>query len=95
MAIDQKTVRRIARLARISVHDEELPQLEAELNSIFRWIETLNEVDTTGVEPMTSVVKMAMQMRADIVTEGADPDSVLANAPRHEDHFYLVPKVVE
>jgi aspartyl-tRNA(Asn)/glutamyl-tRNA(Gln) amidotransferase subunit C len=95
MSIDQKTVRRIARLARIRVEEADLPRLEGELNSILGWIEMLKEVDTTDVEPMTSVVKMSMKMRDDIVTEGEDPAAVTGNAPRVEDDFYVVPKVVE
>ena len=95
MSIDQDTVRRIARLARIRVEESDLPQLEGELNSILRWIEMLNEVDTTDVEPMTSVVKMSMKMRDDVVTEGGDAEAVTGNAPRVEDDFYVVPKVVE
>jgi aspartyl-tRNA(Asn)/glutamyl-tRNA(Gln) amidotransferase subunit C len=95
MAIDDNTVRRIARLARIRLGDAEVPQLAEELNSILSWIEMLNEVDTTGIEPMTSVVKMKMEFRADVVNDGNIPESVLANAPRSEDNFYLVPKIVE
>lgn len=95
MSIDRKTVRRIARLARIRVTDEEVPKLESELNSIFEWIAKLDEVETSGVEPMTSVVKMKMKTRQDVVSDGAISESVLANAPRSEDDFYIVPKVVE
>lgn len=95
MSVDRRMVRRIARLARIRVSEEDLPRLEGELNSILKWIEMLNEVDTTNVDPMTSVVRMSMKMRDDIVTEGQDPAAVTANAPRIEDDFYVVPKVVE
>jgi aspartyl-tRNA(Asn)/glutamyl-tRNA(Gln) amidotransferase subunit C len=95
MSVDRKMVRRIARLARIQVSEDDLPRLEGELNSILKWIEMLNEVDTTGVEPMTAVVKTTMKMRDDIVTEGGDPAAVTSNAPRLEDNFYVVPKVVE
>jgi aspartyl-tRNA(Asn)/glutamyl-tRNA(Gln) amidotransferase subunit C len=95
MTIDQKTVRRIARLSRIKVSGDDLLRLEGELNSILKWIEMLNEVDTTDVEPMTSIVKMSMKMRDDVVTESTDPAQVTANAPRTEDGFYVVPKVVE
>jgi aspartyl-tRNA(Asn)/glutamyl-tRNA(Gln) amidotransferase subunit C len=95
MSIDQNTVRRIAKLARIKVSDDDLPRLEGELNSILQWIEMLNEVNTTNVEPMTSVVKTSMKMRDDVVTEGSDPAAVTSNAPRIEDNFYVVPKVVE
>ena len=95
MSIDRNMVRRIAKLARIRVSEEDLPRLEGELNSILKWIEMLNEVDTTDVEPMTSVVKMSIKMRDDIVTEGQNPAAVTANAPKTEDNFYVVPKVVE
>jgi aspartyl-tRNA(Asn)/glutamyl-tRNA(Gln) amidotransferase subunit C len=95
MPVDQKTVRRIARLARIRLSDEDVPRLEGELNSILKWIEMLNEVDTAGVEPMTSVVKMSIKMRDDVVTEGYDPLAVTANAPSTDDTFFVVPKVVE
>jgi aspartyl-tRNA(Asn)/glutamyl-tRNA(Gln) amidotransferase subunit C len=95
MPVDRKMVRRIARLARIKVSEDDMPRLEGELNSILQWIGMLNEVDTTGVEPMTSVVKMSMKMRDDLVTDGQDPRAVTANAPKSEDDFYVVPKVVE
>lgn len=95
MTVDRKTVQRIARLARIRVSEEELPRLEAELNSILKWIEMLDEVNTTNVEPLTSMVKMRMKMREDEVTDGASPERVLANAPQTEEQFYLVPKVIE
>lgn len=95
MAVDQATVRHIARLARIAVTDEEASALEAELSAILEWVEQLDEVDTTDVEPMTSVVRMEMKKRPDVVTEGFDAKRVTANAPAREDHFFVVPKVVE
>ena len=95
MPVDRKMVRRIARLARIKVSEEDVPRLEGELNAILKWIEMLNEVDTSNVEPLTSVVKMQMKMREDVVTAGHDPDAVIVNAPRKDDSFYVVPKVVE
>ncbi len=95
MSVDQATVRRIARLARIKLSDEDVPRLEGELNSILKWIEMLNEVDVSGVEPLTSVVEMEMKMRDDVVTDGNMPDNVVANAPATEDHYFMVPKVVE
>ena len=95
MSVDEATVRRVARLARIAVTDEEARRLRGELNGILDWIEQLREVDVEGVEPMTSVVTMAMKKRADVVTEGGDPRRVLANAPMTEKDFFLVPKVVE
>ena len=95
MSIDQATVRHIARLARISVSDEEAKQLEGELSSILTWVEQLEAVDTDGVSPMTSVVDVEMKRRVDSVTDGGIPDDVLANAPETAGGFYSVPKVVE
>jgi aspartyl-tRNA(Asn)/glutamyl-tRNA(Gln) amidotransferase subunit C len=95
MSVDQATVRRIARLARIRVSDEDVPKLEGELNAILHWIEQLNEVDVSAVEPLTSVVAMKMKMREDEVTDGGYPADIVKNAPRHEDHFFMVPKVIE
>jgi aspartyl-tRNA(Asn)/glutamyl-tRNA(Gln) amidotransferase subunit C len=95
MAIDAATVRKGARLARIAQPEEGVEQLARELSGIMSWIEQLGEVDTDGVEPMTSAVHVAMPMREDIVTEGGDPDVVLSNAPRRVGNFFVVPKVVE
>ena len=95
MPVDQATVRRIARLARIKLTDDDVPRLEGELNAILKWIEMLNEADVSGVEPLTSVVEMEMKMRDDVVTDGNMPDNVVANAPATEDHYFMVPKVVE
>jgi aspartyl-tRNA(Asn)/glutamyl-tRNA(Gln) amidotransferase subunit C len=95
MSVDAATVRRIARLARIAVADDEIGHLQDELNAILAFVEQLSEVDVTGVEPMTSVTPMAMQERADKVTDGGIADQILANAPATEDGFFLVPKVVE
>ncbi|HWG06539.1 MAG TPA: Asp-tRNA(Asn)/Glu-tRNA(Gln) amidotransferase subunit GatC [Beijerinckiaceae bacterium] len=95
MSVDQATVRRIAHLARIAVHDEEIPHLQAELNAILAFVQELDAIDISGVEPMTSVIPMRMKMRADVVTDHAGADAVVANAPVREDHFFVVPKVVE
>jgi aspartyl-tRNA(Asn)/glutamyl-tRNA(Gln) amidotransferase subunit C len=95
MSVDQATVRRIARLARIRISDNEVPKLEGELNRILDWIELLGEVDTVNVEPMTSVVNMQMRKREDAVTDGGYPDRVTANAPQSDDNLFMVPKVVE
>ena len=96
MAIDEKTVRKVAKLARLSLAEERVQPMVAELNGIFAWIEQLNEVDVEGVAPMTSAVEGAkLPMREDVVTEGNDPASVLKNAPKAEDGFFVVPKVVE
>ena len=95
MSVDQATVKRVARLARLKVKDEDVPRLAGELNAILGWIEQLNEVDVSKVEPMTSVVSMKMKMRQDEVTDGHYPEKITANAPAQEDSFFMVPKVVE
>jgi len=89
------TVRKVARLARIAEPEGKLELLAKELNGILSWIEQLNEVDTVGVEPMTSAVAVALPMREDVVTDGGDPEKVLSNAPKRAGDFYVVPKVVE
>ena len=95
MSIDAATVRKVARLARIAEAEDRLEPLARELSGILNWIEQLNEVDTDGVEPMSSAVKTPLPMRDDVVTDGGDPARVLANAPRTTGAFYVVPKVVE
>ncbi|MEM8876747.1 MAG: Asp-tRNA(Asn)/Glu-tRNA(Gln) amidotransferase subunit GatC [Pseudomonadota bacterium] len=95
MSVDEATVRRIARLARIAVEDEDLPRLAGELNTILGFVEQLQEVDVSDAEPMTSVMPMTLKMRADDVTDGGYADTVTDNAPQVDDHFFLVPKVVE
>jgi aspartyl-tRNA(Asn)/glutamyl-tRNA(Gln) amidotransferase subunit C len=95
MAIDAATVKKVANLARIREPDERLETLAAELNGILAWIEQLNEVDTEGVEPMTSVVDAKLPVREDVVTEPGDPARILANAPKTERNFFIVPKVLE
>lgn len=95
MSVDTETVRRIARLARIAVADDELEHLKGELNSILAWVEQLGEVNVEGVEPMTSVTPMAMKKRVDEITDGGNAAAVLKNAPMTQDDYFLVPKVVE
>jgi len=95
MAVDADTVRRVAHLARIAVADGEVEPLRGELNAILAFVEQLREVDVEGVEPMTSVTPTVMKMRGDEVTDGDIADDIMANAPAREDHFFLVPKVVE
>jgi aspartyl-tRNA(Asn)/glutamyl-tRNA(Gln) amidotransferase subunit C len=95
MQVDAAAVRRIARLARIRVTDEEAKALEQEISGILDWVKQLDEVDTSGVEPMTSVIPMLLKQRPDVVTDGGIADDVVANAPAREDHFFVVPKVVE
>ena len=95
MQVDEITVRRIARLARIKITDGEAVSLKGELNGILAWIEQLNEVDTENVEPMTRVVPVEMKKRDDVITDGSKAADIVLNAPLSEDHFFMVPKVVE
>jgi len=95
MSVDADTVRRIARLARIAVSEAEIPHLKGELNAMLAFVEQLSEVDVEGVEPMTSVTPMEMKKRADVVNDGEIADDIVRNAPETQDHFFLVPKVVE
>jgi len=95
MSVDADTVRRIAHLARIAVPESEIGHLQGELNAMLAFVEQLQEVDVAGVEPMTSVTPMAMKKRADVVTDGGIAGDIVKNAPATEDHFFLVPKVVE
>jgi aspartyl-tRNA(Asn)/glutamyl-tRNA(Gln) amidotransferase subunit C len=95
MSVDHATVRRVARLARIKVKEEDVPRLGEELNVILAFVEQLNEVDVSKVEPMTSAVAMDMRMRDDVVTDGHYAKDVTGNAPASEDNFFMVPKVVE
>ncbi len=95
MSVDKDTVRRIAKLARLALAEDRVEPMAGELNGIFQWVEQLNEVNVDGVPPMTSVVEQRLKMRDDIVTDGGQTNALMANAPESEDHFFVVPKVVE
>jgi aspartyl-tRNA(Asn)/glutamyl-tRNA(Gln) amidotransferase subunit C len=95
MAIDTDTARKVAKLARIRVDEADLPALAQELSGILGFMEQLNEVDVTGVEPMTSVTPMRLRRRVDAVTDGGIQAAILANAPDAREGFFAVPKVVE
>jgi len=95
MSIDIKTVKKIARLARIDIPSERAESLAGELNAIVTWIEELNELDTDNVEPLASVTGHSLPMRQDLVTDGDCVDDVLANSPESASGFFVVPKVVE
>lgn len=95
MQVDEATVRRIARLARIKISDADAASLKGELSGILDWVAQLDEVKTDGVEPMTSVVAMTLRQRPDEVTDGGKAAEVTQNAPASEDNFYVVPKVIE
>lgn len=95
MSIDEATVRRVAKLARLKVPEGEIAPLAGELQKIFQWVEQLNEVDVDGVAPLTSVVHATLRTRADVVNDGNYPDAILQNAPASAAGFFAVPKVVE
>ena len=95
MSVDIDTVKRVARLARIAVTDEDAGRMTGELNAILGFVEQLNEVDVSGVEPMTSVIPMEMKKRQDAVTDGGKAADIVANAPATDENFFVVPKVVE
>jgi len=95
MSVDLDTVKRVARLSRIAVTEEEAGRMTGELNVILGFVEQLSEVDVDGVEPMTSVIPMEMRKREDVVTDGGKAADIVANAPATEENFFLVPKVVE
>ncbi len=95
MSVDLATVKRVARLARIAVSEEEANRMTGELNGILGFVEQLSEVDVKGVEPMTSVTPMEMRKRQDVVDDGSKADAIVANAPATDRNFFQVPKVVE
>ena len=95
MSVDLATVKRVAKLARIAVSEEDAQRMVGELNGILGFVEQLDAVNVAGVEPLTSVVPTAMRRRADAVTDGGKAGDVTANAPASHEHFFLVPKVVE
>ena len=95
MSIDIETARKVAKLARIRVEEEDLPALAGEFSAILDFIEQLEEVDVEGVEPMVSVTPMRLKRREDVVTDGDRQAAVLSNAPDAREGFFPVPKVVE
>ncbi len=95
MSVDRATVHRIASLARLAITEEEAEQLEKELSGIFDWVAQLDELDTSAVEPMTRVADMTMRLRKDEVTDGFNADDIVKNAPKVDDHYFVVPKIIE
>jgi aspartyl-tRNA(Asn)/glutamyl-tRNA(Gln) amidotransferase subunit C len=95
MSVDKDTVRRIAKLARLAVPESRLEPMAGELNGIFQWVEMLKEVNVEGVPAMTSVVAQKLKWREDKVSDGGQADALMSNAPDGEDHFFVVPKVIE
>jgi aspartyl-tRNA(Asn)/glutamyl-tRNA(Gln) amidotransferase subunit C len=95
MAVDAQTVRHVAKLARIRLEPQQEQSLATELSNILDWVEQLNQLDTDGVEPMTSVAEMGLKTREDVVSDGGRQDDIVANAPQSKHGFFVVPRVVE
>jgi aspartyl-tRNA(Asn)/glutamyl-tRNA(Gln) amidotransferase subunit C len=95
MAVDKNTVAQIAKLARIKVDDAQQEALTKELSNILGWIDELGELDTEGVQPMTSVVEVQHSLRKDAVKDGDRQDDILKNAPESKQGYFVVPRVVE
>ncbi len=95
MSIDLKTVKHISKLSRISLDEEKAKKLEIDLNSIFKWIEQLNQLKTENVEPLSSIAETKLRLRKDEVKSKNLRDEVLKNSPDKNKDFFVVPKVVE
>ena len=95
MSIDLKTVKHISKLSRISIEDEKAKKLEKDLNSIFKWIEQLNELNTDKVEPLTSIAETKLRLRKDKILSENIRDEILKNSPKDNKDYFVVPKVVE
>jgi aspartyl-tRNA(Asn)/glutamyl-tRNA(Gln) amidotransferase subunit C len=95
MTIDLKTIKHISKLSRISVDDEKAKKLAGDMNSIFDFIEKLNELNTDNVEPLTSVAETTLKLRVDEVKSGNIREQVLKNSPDENEDFFVVPRVVE
>lgn len=95
MSVNEKDVRKIAKLARLAIADEKVPVMVDELNGILNWIEMLGEVNVEGVEPMTSVVAKDLPMRDDVINDGFIQQQIVKNAPKSSHGFFIVPKSVE
>ena len=95
MTIDLKTIKHVSKLSRISLEDEKAKKLAVDLNSIFEFIEKLNELETDNVEPMTSVAKTTLKFRKDEVKSENIREKILKNSPAGNEDFFVVPKVVE
>ncbi|AQX21319.1 aspartyl/glutamyl-tRNA(Asn/Gln) amidotransferasesubunit C [Bartonella sp. CDC_skunk] len=95
MSVESKTVKRVAKLARIAIHNDEVERITEEFNTVLDFVKQLNEVDVDGVEPLTSVIPMTLRKREDEVTDGNKVVDIIANAPLAEENLFLVPKVVE
>ena len=95
MSLDKEKIKYVAKLARISVNEAKVDSLTKDLNSIFKFIEQLNELDTSNVEPLTSILNESLRTRKDLINDGKIRDKILQNSPKKNDEFFVVPKVVE
>ena len=95
MPIDKDIVTQVSNLARIKINNDQLSTISNELESVIEWIDTLNEVNTDGVEPIANVSGQKLPLREDKVTDGGYSEKILNNAPEKESGFFVVPKVVE
>ena len=95
MTIDLKTVKHISKLSRISIEDEKAKKLEKDLNSIFKWIEQLNQLNTDKVEPLTSIAETTLRLRKDQIISKNIREDILKNSPNDNKDYFVVPKVVE
>ena len=95
MTIDLKTVKHISKLSRISIDDQKAKKLEKDLNSIFNWIEKLNELNTDNVEPLTSIAETTLRLRKDQILSKNIREDILKNSPKDNKDYFVVPKVVE
>ena len=95
MTIDLKTVKHISKLSRISIDDEKAKKLEKDLNSIFKWIEQLKQLNTDKVKPLTSIAETTLRFRKDQIESKNIRDDILKNSPKDNKDYFVVPKVVE
>ena len=95
MTIDLKTIKHISKLSRISIEDEKAKKLSNDLNSIFKFIEKLNELDTSKTEPLTSIAETTLKLRRDKIESKNIREDILKNSPNKNKDFFVVPKVVE
>ncbi len=95
MSIDLKTLKHISKLSRISIEDEKAKKLEKDLNSIFKWIEQLNQLNTDKVKPLTSIAETTLRLRKDQIISKNIREDILKNSPKDNKDYFVVPKVVE
>ena len=95
MTIDLKTIKHIAKLSRISVDDEKAKKLAGDLNSIFDFIEKLNELKTDQIKPLTSIAETSLKLRNDEIKSQNMREEIIKNSPEKNKDYFVVPKVIE